>query len=142
MDKLSVLVADDDIQIIKTIMDFLEYFFPWLNVDSAPNGFKAIEMLNKNYYPLIITDYRMPLADGSEVVEAAREKYGERVKILMMSGYGFPQEALLCNMVSGRNGSRYCIDAFLEKPFGMQDFIQAVRIFIKPENGENGAGYV
>lgn len=46
-----------------------------LNVDVAENGIVAIEMINKNHYPVVLMDIQMPIMDGKEATIELRKTY-------------------------------------------------------------------
>jgi DNA-binding NtrC family response regulator len=56
-------------------------------VDGAEDGRAAVEAMRGARYDLVLVDLRMPGVDGLGLVEALR-LWGERVPILMISGYG------------------------------------------------------
>lgn len=47
-------------------------------VDSAENGFQALEMLERKQYNLIITDYEMPLMNGLEFLLVLRHQFTKK----------------------------------------------------------------
>ncbi|MEO7084766.1 MAG: sigma-54 dependent transcriptional regulator [Gemmatimonadaceae bacterium] len=57
------------------------------DVDCVADGAAAAESLRAARHDLVVLDLRMPGVDGLGVVEALR-LWGERVPILMLSGYG------------------------------------------------------
>jgi len=77
-----ILVVDDD----ETILDLLREALPALGytADFAIAGDKAIQMIKKNRYDLILSDIRMPEINGIDVARAAYEDRPE-IHILFMS---------------------------------------------------------
>jgi len=56
------------------------------NIVEATNGKEAIELIDNNYYDLIVTDYNMPTMDGKELVDYVRGRSGQSsVPILMVT---------------------------------------------------------
>ena len=62
-------------------------------VDSVADGAAGGESLRSSRYDLVILDLKMPGVDGLGVVEALR-LWGERVPILMISGFGTVESAV------------------------------------------------
>jgi two-component system response regulator PilR (NtrC family) len=66
MESSRILVIDDEL----SMRQFLEILLKkdGYSVDTAENGAKAIEMLKKNKYSVILMDYNMPEAiDGIDL---------------------------------------------------------------------------
>jgi two-component system response regulator YesN len=53
----------------------------------AANGREAISMIGKMIPDLIIADVDMPGMNGVELIQYTREKYGERIRFIMLSSY-------------------------------------------------------
>jgi DNA-binding NtrC family response regulator len=62
-------------------------------VDAVGDGAAGAEALRATHYDLLILDLRMPGVDGLGVVEALR-LWGERIPILMISGFGTVESAV------------------------------------------------
>ena len=62
-------------------------------VDGAADGAAAAESLRGKKYDLVLLDMRMPGVDGLGVLEALR-LWGDRVPILMISGFGTVDSAV------------------------------------------------
>src|SRR5215212_8201120 len=63
------------------------------DVDCVADGAAAAEALRATRHDLVVLDLRMPGVDGLGVVEALR-MWGERVPILMISGFGTVESAV------------------------------------------------
>jgi DNA-binding response OmpR family regulator len=78
----NILVVEDDAKlgsIYSTILRMNKY-----NPFIADNGLEALEILDKEYIDLIITDVMMPGMDGFELTETLRE-HGYNMPILMIT---------------------------------------------------------
>jgi len=62
-----VLVVEDTPSIRRSICKALQT--EGCECRQAVNGFAALEELKKEYFDLVLTDYRMPLMDGMEFLE-------------------------------------------------------------------------
>jgi two-component system, response regulator YesN len=83
----NVLIADDEQAICKglsVIIDWESYGYNPPN--TAEDGEDALEKLNVGKYNLVITDIRMPVIDGLELIRAIRVQ-NPFIKILIISGY-------------------------------------------------------
>jgi len=84
---LRVLVVDDSsmarkhVSRILTGMDILPE-----NIDHAINGQEALELVNKNYYDFVVSDYNMPVMDGGELVDQIRNASNQSsIPVLMIT---------------------------------------------------------
>lgn len=79
-----ILVIDDDQSIRKTLTGYLKK----LNYDvySAANGIEGIELANSELPDLVITDIKMPEADGFEVLKKVKE-IDSRIHVIMMTAF-------------------------------------------------------
>ncbi|MEO7520334.1 MAG: response regulator, partial [Gemmatimonas sp.] len=77
------------------------------DVDAVADGASAAEALRETRHDLVVLDLRMPGVDGLGVVEALR-LWGERVPILMISGFGTVDTAVRAMQLGA--------DDFLTKP--------------------------
>jgi len=83
-----VLVVDDEPihrrEMAKLVMSLRSSYI----VDEAENGRKALEMINNNKYNILITDIKMPVMDGLQLLESIEEK-ASHMKIVVLSGYDY-----------------------------------------------------
>lgn len=78
----NILVVEDDLKlanIYQTILKMNKY-----NSFIAGNGKEALDILDKGYIDLIITDIMMPSMDGYELTKTLRE-HGFKIPILMIT---------------------------------------------------------
>jgi len=57
------------------------------SVETASNGFEAIEKLKKDRFSMVITDVKMPEMSGMEVLERVK-KISPRIPVIMITAYG------------------------------------------------------
>ncbi|MFN8308371.1 MAG: sigma-54 dependent transcriptional regulator [Chitinophagales bacterium] len=81
----SILIADDEKAIRKTLREILEY--ENYKVDEAEDGQKAFEMAKEGNYDVMLCDIKMPKMDGLEVLDKLK-KEGVDSQIIMISGHG------------------------------------------------------
>lgn len=67
-EKLSVLVVDDEPEILELLHSFLEVMKCWDFIVQAKDGKEAIQKIQNQRFDLVITDLNMPRAGGMELV--------------------------------------------------------------------------
>jgi|YelNatPaOPRAMG01_1025707.scaffolds.fasta_scaffold00024_37 DNA-binding response OmpR family regulator len=127
MDKMKILLVDDDYQLGFTLKSFLEIngFF----VEYVENGFLALEKLKNDNFQLIIMDILMPGIDGIEVYKRLKNK--EKIKVIFISAY-LPEE-------KKRELKNLGITDYLEKPFALESLIAKINNLnsLAEEEGES-----
>jgi CheY-like chemotaxis protein len=103
------LWVDDDFIITKSSSKMLESLGH--ACATANSGKKALNYLEKNSCDIVFTDIGMPKMNGWELAEAIREKYGDSMKIVAVTGWNMKEK------VDEENA----IDHFLQKPFTLDD---------------------
>ena len=86
----ALLIVDDESNTRETLIDFLGRKF---DVAGAGNGTEAIKLLQERDFDVVLTDLRMPEADGMSVLEAAKSK-ARRPKCIMLTAYGSITDAV------------------------------------------------
>ena len=87
----TILIADDEKAIRKSLRDILEY--EKYTVDEAADGAEALKMLKNKTYDLVLCDVKMPKKDGMEVLEAAMD-INPDLPFVMISGHGNVETAV------------------------------------------------
>jgi two-component system, NtrC family, response regulator HydG len=82
--KIKVLVVDDE----KIIRDFFKRLLSLMDLDvvTAEDGYKALELVRENVYDLYFVDVRMPGMNGLETYREIRRMRPEAM-VMMMTGY-------------------------------------------------------
>jgi two-component system response regulator HydG len=104
-----ILVADDNGALRRGIARALRA--RWSTVEEAPDGGRALERIRDRGvepFDVVITDLRLPGADGIEVLRAARRRE-PRTAVLLMTAYGTIETAVEAMRIGAHD--------FLEKPF-------------------------
>jgi len=85
-DKYKILIADDDVDIVKNIMGILIQNPDYLILTTA-NGKLACEIANAELPDLIIMDWQMPVMDGIEAVrELKRNDATREIPVIISTG--------------------------------------------------------
>lgn len=108
-EKGKILIVDDAETVRRLLQDFLR--LSGFEVHSAPNGRAALNLIEKERFDIIITDYSMPEMNGVELVRTVRSQDTE-VLIIGISGDCEERDFL----EAGAN-------AFLSKPVGLKQLL-------------------
>ena len=80
----SVLIVDDDVEYMGTIMEWLKDSY---RVSMANSGINAITWLATNHADLILLDYEMPITTGPMVLEMLRsENKTKDIPVMFLTG--------------------------------------------------------
>ncbi|HPN73085.1 MAG TPA: response regulator [Candidatus Omnitrophota bacterium] len=81
----SILIVDDDRDMCSSLMDVISVDSDYeVSVSSHPK--KAVEMVRKNDYSLVIIDYKMPEMNGLEAVKAMRD-IRPSLRVIMLTAF-------------------------------------------------------
>ena len=136
MEKLKILVVDDESRMRKLVKDFLVK--KDFNVIEAENGEQAVDIFYDNKdIALIILDVMMPKMDGWAVCREIR-KYSQ-VPIIMLTAKGDEKDELL--------GFELGVDEYISKPFSPKILVARAEAILRrtnvlEENGIEAGGIV
>ena len=72
MDKYTILLVDDEEEVIQAIIRKINWEeLGFSVVGYADNGIKALEMIEESQPDVVMTDIKMPVMDGLELIETA-----------------------------------------------------------------------
>lgn len=117
--KLSVLVIDDDVRILRMMQRTLE--LEGYRVSVAANGEAAINMLTEETPTLVLLDIMLPGTDGYTVCRRIREF--SRVPIIMVTAKGDEKEKI--------KGLNIGADDYVTKPFSSSELVARVRAVLR-----------
>ena len=86
-----ILIVDDEVEyqkVLTLILSDLGY-----RIASCSNGMEALEYLDKNIVDLVLTDLKMPVMDGVELIKRIKEK-NERIDVIVLTAYGSIESAV------------------------------------------------
>lgn len=114
-----LLIVDDESTMRKGIAEFMN----WNSIDcevagTASDGLEAIAFLEQHEADIIITDIKMPEADGLDVAKYVFENCPEK-KVILLTGYADFEYA--------KTAIRYNVSAFILKPTNKKELFEAVR---------------
>ena len=82
---MSVLIVDDEEALREIFVE--EFTARGAKVESAENGRKAFELLKTKKFDVLLSDVRMPGADGIELVKNIQSKLDYKPHIFLCTGY-------------------------------------------------------
>ncbi|AIQ47395.1 hypothetical protein R70723_16985 [Paenibacillus sp. FSL R7-0273] len=115
-----VLLVDDEVFVRKGLLALI----PWESlkfsiVGEADNGAEAMELIQQLEPDLVITDIRMPILDGLELVRSVKEAFFPDPMFIIISGYHdfkYAQQAL-----------RYGVHDYILKPIDEEEMSATLR---------------
>lgn len=123
MNKLKILVVDDESRMRKLVTDFLER--ENFEVLEAANGEEAIDIFgSENDIALIILDVMMPKVDGWQVCEEIRKT--SKVPIIMLTARTDEKDEL--------QGFDLGVDEYIAKPFSPKILVARVNALLRRSN--------
>jgi len=88
----TILVVDDDKMILRLAAEALKDYAGGFNVITASDGKQALHILQRSGADLVITDLKMPVMDGYELLSYMSKNY-RNIPIIVMTGFGSPEIA-------------------------------------------------
>lgn len=125
MDRLKILVADDESRMRKLVKDFL--LKSNFEVLEAEDGSQALDLFYATKdIALIILDVMMPRMDGFEVCREIRQT--SQVPIIMLTAKGDERDEL--------QGFQLGVDEYITKPFSPKILVARVEAVLRRTNKE------
>ena len=109
-DNISILVVDDDRELVETITSSLKRL--GFNPTPAYNGEEALSIYERENFEIVITDIQMPKRDGMELLKAIKERNEEAI-VLVITGYGTIRSAVEAIKAGAFD--------FIQKPFQLEE---------------------
>jgi response regulator RpfG family c-di-GMP phosphodiesterase len=116
----TVLVVDDDTSTRTMIVEALKQ--AQINVLEAGNGLEALEILQNNPCDLIISDIKMPIMSGMELLNKVKI-INPGIHVIMITGYG-NVDISVSVMKAG------AVD-FITKPFDIDELLHKISIYLR-----------
>lgn len=120
-----ILVLDDEENYAEMLQDLLRE--NGYRVDMATRPERALAQLEEIPYDLVISDYKMPVMDGADLLKKSRELYPGLPFILVSGLLNTPELVKVANM---------SVTLVMEKPLDTQAFLDQVARFSAPLSDE------
>ncbi|MBF0472884.1 MAG: response regulator [Nitrospirae bacterium] len=115
--KYRILVVDDEQNIQKMIQRYFR--LKGYEVDTADNGKIALETMTTKRYDVVISDIKMPVMDGTDLLREVKKQY-PMTHVIMITGYVTLNNALTCM----RLGAKTCIFKPIEDMHELEDAVE------------------
>ena len=123
MDKIKILVVDDESRMRKLVRDFLER--QGFQVLEAEDGLKAMEIFyDDKDISLIILDVMMPKMDGWQVCREVR--HSSKIPVIMLTARSEERDEL--------QGFELGVDEYISKPFSPKILVASVEAILRRSN--------
>lgn len=133
-DMYKVVVAEDEYFLLRGISRKISELCKGFTViGEAPNGSAALELIEKSLPDIVVTDIRMPIMDGLDLIRNVT-RYYPNMKIIIISGYSdfeYARQALKLGVVD-----------YLLKPLedeNLIDVFNKMEVVLSSENGHKSA---
>lgn len=113
---IEIIIVDDDEDIRINTSDLLSTLFNNISLHSSPET--VLKDLRVNQAVIILTDLRMPNADGLEFANAVY-KIAPSIPVILMTGYGDVSTAV--------DAMKQGVYDFIEKPFDTEHLIATIK---------------
>ena len=114
-----VLLADDEpmaLEMLKYVLDWNEMGFAICG--SCSNGKEVLEAIDTYKPDVVITDIRMPVMDGLDMIRYVREHGKEATIFIVVSGYGEFEYA--------KKAMQYAVKYYLQKPIFEEEIYEII----------------
>jgi len=118
----SILVVDDESAMRMALSEVLERH--GYAATAVENGARALEALTGGSYALVISDMRMPVMGGTELLAAVQCRH-PGLPMVMITAYGTIEDAVAAIKAGARD--------FLTKPFSPQDLLHLIRSILRDQ---------
>ncbi len=126
MDKIKILVVDDEQRMRKLVRDFLEK--EGYQVLEAGDGMEAMQLFYEDKdIALIILDVMMPKMDGWQVLREIRQT--SKVPVIMLTARSDERDEL--------QGFELGVDEYISKPFSPKILVARVEAVLRRSRGDN-----
>lgn len=116
MDEFRVLLVDDEEDFRETLQKRL--LNRKLQVDTAENGYKALELLQAKDFDVIVLDVKMPGLDGIDTLKEIKIKKPD-VEVIMLTGHA--------SVESGIQGMQLGAFDYVMKPVPLDELLDKMR---------------
>jgi CheY-like chemotaxis protein len=81
-----ILIIDDDESFLNLLKEYIEFYYPRLQVQTCANPLKALREINRDL-DLLIVDLEMPWMDGNKIIAYASDAGLSRNRIILISSH-------------------------------------------------------
>ncbi|RKY51840.1 MAG: hypothetical protein DRP89_08665 [Candidatus Neomarinimicrobiota bacterium] len=124
----SILIIDDEQLIVDQLSLFLGKF--GYNITGLSDSEEALKYIKENDYDIVLTDLKMPVVSGMDIIKAVKEKNSE-TELVIMTAFATVDSAI--------EALQYGVYDYIQKPFKFKE-IQVIisraaeKVYLKREN--------
>jgi two-component system, OmpR family, response regulator len=115
MRSFRVLIVDDELDFLETIVKRLKR--RKIDATGIDSGIKALDLLEKEPFDVVILDVRMPGMDGIETLKEMKKKR-PLMEVIMLTGHA--------SVESGVQGMQYGAFDYVMKPANIDDLLEKI----------------
>lgn len=112
----NLMIVDDEPIVRRSLSDWLKE--EGFDIFTAEDGYKAIELIEKEKVDCVILDLKMPGMDGIQVLKEIKRRRPE-TKVIMITAYGTIQNAVEAMKIGAYD--------YITKPFEPEDIVESIR---------------
>ncbi len=116
MDKLKVLLVDDEEEFVTTLAERLE--LRNITTRIATDGGQALQIIQTDKPPVVVLDVMMPGIGGLDILQQIKHNHPE-IQIILLTGQGSTKD--------GIKGMRMGAFDYMVKPVQIEDLIKKMR---------------
>ncbi|MGP7987966.1 MAG: response regulator [Desulfobaccales bacterium] len=129
MEKFQVLIVDDELDFLETIVKRLRARN--IEVSGVESGYLALEALDSSSPDVIILDVKMPGMDGIETLREIKKRK-PLTEVIMLTGHA--------SVESGIQGMQLGAFDYLMKPIALDELLEKVRQAYERKLTQEGQG--
>jgi DNA-binding NtrC family response regulator len=114
--EIKMLLVDDEEEILNLLRKYLEKA-GFTNIYTINDPEKALEMMQKDLYKIVLLDIKMPKMDGIELLQKIKD-VNPLCNIIMVTAYSDLNNVVECI-------AKDAVD-FISKPFKMKEIVEVV----------------
>ncbi len=118
---MKILICEDNQLAIRTLFYVLEK--EGFSTETAEDGIKAMTLLQRNSYDLILMDIHLPFHSGLELINYIRSELKLNTPVLVLSAFSDPQMQ--------RQAGELGISGYFVKPLKITDLIGKMRAILE-----------
>ena len=123
----TALIVEDDLVILGLLHEVLED--AGFDATAVDCGSPAMRLLAERHFDVLVSDVTLPDMNGMVICDMARERYQEKIVILVLTGQDIARRAV--------TSLQLCADAFLGKPFDLDLLIAIIERKLRYARNDN-----
>jgi DNA-binding response OmpR family regulator len=116
MDKIKVLLVDDEEEFVKALAERME--MRDVGSEVALDGEQALELVKDEIPDVMVLDLRMPGIDGLEVLEKVKKAYPS-VEVIILTGHGSEKDETIARRLGAYD--------YLNKPVDLDSLMDRIK---------------